>query len=154
MLEIPAAGSILGKLFDLVCGQTEKTRSAAIALSEATWDFQRAVWLFASVHLQDGVARAARDVAEEERRAVEQMETAYRGFTHDYDWPAKLSALVKKEIGNIDRVTLNLKAFSMTEQGDELEKAAQEIQAACERIRAAAKPYAYGFWRRLGQSRT
>ena len=80
------------------------------------------------------------------------MEAAYRRFTQDYDWPTKLSAVVKKEVRNIDRETMNLKVFAMTGQGDAMEKAAQEIQAACERIREAAKPYAYRFWRRLREA--
>lgn len=154
MLDIPIGGTIFGKLFDLVCGQRARTRAAAIALSETTWDFQRAAWLFVSVHRQYGVARAARDIADEEKRAIEKMETAYRGFTHDYDWPTNLAVLVKREIRTIDRETLNIKAFSMTGQGHDMEQAAQQIQSACERIREAAKPYAYNFWRRRRQRTT
>ena len=146
--------SVVGKLVDFFHGQSERTRNAAIALSETTWDFQRAVWLFVSVQPTYGVAHLAREVAEENKKATEKIDSAYRGFTQDYDWPTKLSPVVKKQIETIDREIANLKAFSMTRQEDELTKAAQEIQTACEKIREAAKPYAYRFWRRYQEQPT
>ena len=59
----------------------------------------------------------------------------------------------EKEIPTINREFMNLKAFSMTGQLGEMENSAQEIENACERIRAAARPHTLGFWRRLQELR-
>lgn len=146
-------GTLFSNLLSQLRGQAERTRDAARSLSEATWEYQRAVWLFASVHTQYGVARAASDVAEEERRALDRMDAASREFTKDYDWPDDLLKVFKEEIRRINVQTANLAAFSMTGEHDDMQRSAQEIQEACERIRAAARPHTFGLWRRLKELR-
>jgi hypothetical protein len=146
-------GTLFSSVLSQLRGQAERTRAAARSLCEATWDYQRAVWLFASVHKQYGVARAAREVAEDESRAVEKMGTASREFTKDYDWPDDLHDIFKKEIRTINREIANLKAFSMTGQHDDMNRSAQVIQNSCERIRAVARPHTLGFWRRVRELR-
>jgi pyrimidine deaminase RibD-like protein len=116
---------------------------AARSLSDATWDLQKAAWSFCALHTQYLVARAARDIADEEKQILESIAAAFRVFTQDYDLPAELSATAKSEIGNINIALVNLKAFSMTGQRTKMEIAATQIQDACERIRIAARPYAY-----------
>ncbi len=113
-------------------------------VSDATWDLQKAAWSFYALYTQHGVARAAGDIADEEKQILERIEPAFRVFTQDYDIPADLSAVAKSEMGNINIALVNLKAFSMTGQGTEMEIAATQVQDACERIRIAARPYAYG----------
>jgi hypothetical protein len=46
-------------------------------------------------------------------------------------------------MGRINIALLNLKAFSVTGQRAAMKVAATQIQDACERIRSAARPYAY-----------
>ena len=145
-------GTLVSSLFAELRGEAERTRSAARMLCEAALDYQKAVWLFASAH-QYGVARAARDIAETEAKAVEKMDAALREFAKDYDWPADLRRVFDKEIRTINRETMNVKAFSMTGQLDDMEKSAQEIQDACERIRVAARPHTLGFRSRLRELR-
>jgi len=117
--------------------------TAARALTDATWKLQKAASSFYALHSQWGVARAPRDVADEERRILDKVDAALAAFTQDYDLPVDLSTIAKSEMRNINIALLNLKAFSMTGQGTEMEAAATQIQDACERIRIAAKPYAY-----------
>jgi len=145
-------GTLFSNLLSVLRGQAERTRAAARSLSEATRDYQHAVWLFASVH-QYGVARAARDIAETEGKALEKIEAASREFAKDYDWPADVRAVFEKESRTINRELMNVKAFSMTGQLDDMENSAQEIENACERIRAAARPHTLGFWRRVQELR-
>jgi pyrimidine deaminase RibD-like protein len=116
---------------------------AARLLSDATWDLQKATWSFYALHTQHGVARAARDIADEEKRILEKVDAAFRVFTQDYDIPTDLSAVAKSEVENMNIALVNLKAFSMTGQGTEMEIAATQVQDACERIRIAARRYAY-----------
>lgn len=116
---------------------------AARLLSNATWDLQKATWSYYALHTQYGVARPARDLAIEEKQILGEMEAALAVFTQDYDLPADLSAVAKSEVGNINIALVNLKAFSMTGQSKQMNIAATQVQDACERIRIAAKPYAY-----------
>jgi hypothetical protein len=153
MFEQIPIGTLFSNVLSELRGQAERTRAAARSLCEATCDYQRAVWLFASVH-QHGVARAARDIAEVERRAVEKMDAASREFTKDYDWPTDLRNAVESEIRKINLETANVKVFSMTGQYDDMERSAQEVENACERIRTAARPHTLGFWPRVKELRT
>lgn len=116
---------------------------AARSLIEATHELQKAVWSFHALHTQYLVARAPRDVADEEKEILQRIDAAFKVFSQDYDLPAELSATAKDEIGKINIPLVNLKAFSMTGQGSSMKTAATQIQDACERIRTAAKPYAY-----------
>ena len=116
---------------------------AARSLIDATRRVQKAAWSFLALHTQFGVARAVRDVAEEERQILQNLDVALTVFTQDYDIPADLSPIAQNELGSINIALVNLKAFSMTGQVADMEIAAIQIQDACERIRIAAKPYAY-----------
>jgi pyrimidine deaminase RibD-like protein len=116
---------------------------AARSLTDATWNLQKAAWSFFALHSQFGVARAARDVADEEKGILEKLDAALSVFTRDYDVPPDLSAIVQIELGNINIALVNLKSFSMTGQISRMEIAATQIQDACKRIRTAARPYAY-----------
>jgi pyrimidine deaminase RibD-like protein len=116
---------------------------AARSLTDATRNVQKAAWSFFAHHTQFGVARGARDVVEEEKQILEKLEAALNVFTQDYDTPSDLSAVVQTELGNINIAWVNLKSFSMTGQVADMKVSAIQIQEACERIRVAAKPYAY-----------
>jgi pyrimidine deaminase RibD-like protein len=116
---------------------------ASRRLTDATWALQKAAWSFFSLHTQFGVARAPRDVEEEERRILEKLDAALTVFLQNYDFPSDLSTVVQSELGNINIALVNLKAFSMTGQVGSMENAAIQIQDACERVRTAAKPYTY-----------
>lgn len=116
---------------------------AARKLTDATRKSQKAAWSFYAIHTQYGVARAARDVADEERQVLKKIDEALGVFAQDYDIPVDLSAVAKAEMGNINIALVNLKAFSITGQGDAMKIAATQIQDACERIRTVARPYAY-----------
>ena len=124
-------------------GTDDAARIAARLLSDATWDLQKAVWSFYALHTRYGVVQAARDIAVEEKLIIEKIDAAFRVFTQDYDVPSDLSATAKNEIEQIHIALANLKVFSMTRQPNDMEIAASQIQDACERIRAAAKRYAY-----------
>jgi pyrimidine deaminase RibD-like protein len=129
-------------------GEANPTKDPAVmnasrSLTDATWKLQKAAWSFFALHTQFGVARAARDVFEEEQRILELVDSALTVFTQDYDLPGDLLTVAKTEMSNINIALANLKAFSMTGQPQEMEVAAVQIQDACERVRNAAKPYAY-----------
>lgn len=117
--------------------------TSARALCDATWVLQKAAWSLYALHTEFGVARAARDVADDEKEILERIGAAFKVFTQDYDLPAELSLFAKSEIAAINIALVNLKTFSMTGQTAEMEIAATQIQDGCERIRAGAKPYAY-----------
>ena len=117
--------------------------TAARLLSDATRDLQKAAWSYYALHTQFGVARAARDLADEEKGILEEIGSAFRVFGQDYDLPEDLATTARNEIGNINIALVNLKASAMTGQVTNMEVAATQIQDACERIRIAAKPYAY-----------
>lgn len=114
--------------------------AASRLLCDATRDLQKAVWSFYALHTQCGIAR---DLGDQEQQILEKIGAALRVFTQDYDLPADVNAAVTAEIGNISITLANLKAFSMTGQGNDMQVAATQIQDTCQRIRAAAKPYAY-----------
>lgn len=116
---------------------------AARSLSDATRDLQKAAWSFYALHARHRVVQFARDHADEEKRAVDKIESALRVFEQDYDLPTHLSEVAKDETGRINIALLNLKAFSVTGQEADMQIAATQIQDACERIRTAARPYAY-----------
>jgi pyrimidine deaminase RibD-like protein len=117
--------------------------TAARALIEGTWDLQKAAWSFYGLHTRYRIAQPVGDTADEERHIVEKIDFAFKVFSQDYDLPPDLSAVAKDEIGRINIALLNLKAFSMTVQEPDFNISATQIQNACERIRVAAKPYAY-----------
>jgi pyrimidine deaminase RibD-like protein len=116
---------------------------AARSLTDATRNLQKAAWSFFALHTQFGVARGVRDVVEEEKQILEKLDAALNVFAQDYDTPSDLSAVVQTELGNINIAWVNLKSFSMTGQVADMKVSAIQIQEACERIRVAAKPYAY-----------
>jgi pyrimidine deaminase RibD-like protein len=116
---------------------------AARSLIDATRTVQKAAWSFFALHTQFGVARAAHDAAEEESQILQKLDAALDVFAQDYDIPVDLSPIVQNELGNINIALVNLKSLSMTGQAADVEIAAIQIQDACERIRIAAKPYAY-----------
>jgi pyrimidine deaminase RibD-like protein len=117
--------------------------TAARSLSDATWCLQKAAWSFYELHTQYGVARAARDIENDERTVIAKIDAAYTVFTQDYDLPSDLSAVAKDELSRINIALINMKSFSLTGQGSEMKVAAAQVQEACERIRAAARPIAY-----------
>jgi cell division septum initiation protein DivIVA len=123
--------------------KVDAERTAARLLSDATWDLQKAAWSFCALHTQYGVARAVRDIADEEKKIFDKIDASVRVFTQDYDLPIDLAAVAKTEMGHINIAMLNMKAFAMTGQRSEMEGAVTQIQTACERIRAAARSYAY-----------
>ncbi len=116
---------------------------AARSVIDASRNLQKAAWSFFALHTQFGVARVVRDVVEEEKQIFEKLDDALNVFTQDYDTPNDLSQVVQTELGNINIAWVNLKSFSMTRQVADMEVSAIQIQEACERIRVAAKPYAY-----------
>jgi len=61
----------------------------------------------------------------------------------DYDLPADLSAIAKSEMGNINIAFVRLQESSMRPRERDMKIAATQVQDACERVRNAAKPYAY-----------
>ncbi len=121
----------------------DAARAASRLLSDATRDLQKAVWSFYALHTQYGIARAARDIVTEEKQIIERIDAAFRVFAQDYDVPPDLSAVAKNEMEQIQIALANLKVFSMTRQENDMEISATQVQDACERIRLAAKPYAY-----------
>lgn len=116
---------------------------AARVLTDATRDFQKAAWALHALHAQYGVARAVHDIADEEKQIIEKMDAALKVFSQDYDLPPNLSTAAKDELGRINIALVNVRALSMTGQHAEMEIAATQIQDACQRIRDAARPYAY-----------
>lgn len=119
------------------------TMAAARALTDATWDLQRAAWSFQALHAQYGVAREVKAIAQDERQIITKVEVAIRVFGQDYDFPKDLAATVKEELGKINIALVNLRSFAITGQDEKLTISANQVQDSCERIRAAAKPYAY-----------
>jgi pyrimidine deaminase RibD-like protein len=117
--------------------------AAARSLTDATRNLEKAAVSFFVLHTQFGVARAARDVAEEEKQILEKFDAAISVFVRDYDFPADLLAIVQTELGNINIAWVNLQEFATSGKVDDMEVALIQIQDACERIRIAAKPYAY-----------
>jgi pyrimidine deaminase RibD-like protein len=117
--------------------------TAARSLTDATRNLRKAAVSFFALHTQFGVARAARDVAEEEKQILEKFDAAISVFVQDYDFPADLSAIVQTELGNINIAWVNLQDFSTPGKVDDMEIALIQIQDACQRILIAAKPYAY-----------
>ena len=117
--------------------------AAARSLTDATRNLQKAAWSFYGLYTRFGVAQAARDVANEEKEILKEMGAALNVFSQDYDFPADLLVVAQDEMGKINIALANLKSFSMTGETAEMEIAATQIQDACERVRNAAKPYAY-----------
>jgi hypothetical protein len=128
--------------------QSEKRRTAARALIDATHELQEAAWLFASLH-PPGVLMQARDLDNMEQKAVSQFSAAFKAFRQDYDLPASLAKAVRKELEGLDVLICNLKAFSVTGKYSDMIQTTKGIQQACQTIRETTKPYACGLWRRL-----
>ena len=117
--------------------------AAARLLSDATRELQKAAWSFYTLHTAYGVARAVRDVIYEEKQIFDRIDAAFTVFTHDYDVPTDLSDIAKSEMEKIQIALVNLKMFSRRNQESDMRIAATQIEDACERIRIAARPYAY-----------
>lgn len=120
----------------------QAAKIAARSITDATRNLQKAARSFYSLHTQYLVARAVRDIANEEKEISETIKTTLAVFAQDYDLPTDLAAVVTAETGNIN-IALE-KLFSNKNDEQEMEIAATQIQDACDRIRAAARPYAYG----------
>ena len=76
-------------------------------------------------------------------KILQRIGAAFRIFTQNYDFPTDLATVVQQELRTIQLALVNLKAFLMNGQHNDAEQAAKHIESACERIRDAAKPYAY-----------
>ncbi len=112
---------------------------AARRLSNATRDLQKAAWSYVELHSRHGVAQAVRDAAEE-KEIHGNIEMALQTFERNYDLPSDLARIANDELANahisLDRLT----------SGRDLETmriAAEQVQDNCNRVREAAKPYAY-----------
>lgn len=119
-----------------VSPQTE----AARRLSDATKDLQKAAWSFVELHSRYGVAQAARDVAEEEKKILQKVRASLDVFEREYDLPADLARVVKEELANIN---ISLDRLTSGHELETMKIAAEQVQDSCHRIREAAKPYAY-----------
>jgi hypothetical protein len=128
--------------------RAQKQRDAARALIEATWHLQHSAWFYASLR-QPGVALPARDLDNQEQKALGDFSAALAVFRQDYEWPVRMAKAAGNEMQRLDIAMVNLKAFYMTGQYEGMMQAASEVQQACEKIREAAKPYAYSLWRRV-----
>jgi pyrimidine deaminase RibD-like protein len=113
---------------------------AARTLIDATRELQKAVWSYVEFHSQYGIARAARDVANDERRILEKILMPLRIFEQDYDLPTDLARIAKEEVANIN---ISLHRLTSEERPEVRKIAAQQVQDACHKVREAAKPYAY-----------
>nr|HEV7954258.1 hypothetical protein [Candidatus Acidoferrales bacterium] len=89
---------------------------------------QRAAWSFHAVHTQYGVARAAGDIANDEKAIMAKFESAITVFNQDYDLPLVLSNDTKEELGKINIALANMMAFSMTGQAADIKTAVTQIQ--------------------------
>ncbi|HTD22498.1 MAG TPA: deaminase [Terriglobales bacterium] len=114
--------------------------TAARLLTDATREVQEAAWSFYELHTQHMVARAVKDIANKEEQIRAKIAAARRVFAQDYDVPTDLAAVAVSELGAINIALVKL--FSTSDQ-TEMEIAATQVQDACEKIRKAAKPYAY-----------
>jgi pyrimidine deaminase RibD-like protein len=113
---------------------------AARRLSDATRDLQKAAWSYIELHSRYGVAQAVRDVAVEEKEIFGKVEMALRTFERDYDLPSDLSRIAKDELANIN---VSLDRLMSGRDLETMKIAAEQIQDSCNRVREAAKPYAY-----------
>jgi len=95
-----------------ISGADTATMTAARALTDATRNLQKAALSFFALHTEFGVARAARDVADEEKQIFEKFDSAISVFVQDYDFPPDLSAIVQTELGNINIAWVNLQELS------------------------------------------
>jgi len=116
---------------------------AARRLCDATRDLQWAVWSFYEMHANGEVVRIVRDEIEKESRILDKVGEVFKIFTQDYDFPPDLLNVVRTETQILDLGLCNMKAFSMTRQFPEMHSTAKGMQDSCERIREAARPYAY-----------
>jgi pyrimidine deaminase RibD-like protein len=124
-------------------GTNDAAMIAARSLTDVTWDLQKAAWSYHALHTQHGVARAVRDNVNKEEQILKDIDAAVKVFSQDYDLAADLSAVAKNEMEKINVALANLMAFSMTRQESDMTIAATQVQDACERVRYAARPYAY-----------
>jgi pyrimidine deaminase RibD-like protein len=122
---------------------------AARRLCDATRDLQKASWSYVELHSRYGVAQAARDVAAEEGKILEKIEVALQIFERDYDLSADLARVATEELANIN---ISLDRLTAGHDLDTTKIAAEQIQDSCNRVREAAKPYAY-FNRDAGDAR-
>ena len=113
---------------------------AARRLSDASRDIEKAGWAYVELHSRYGVAQAVRDVIAEEKTILEKIETASEIFERDYDLPADLARLAKEELANMN---VSLDRLTAGHDLNTMKIAAEQIQDSCNRIREAAKPYAY-----------
>jgi pyrimidine deaminase RibD-like protein len=116
---------------------------AARSLIDAAQDLKEAVWSFYEFHTRYRTASTVGDIPGEEKQILENIDSALRVFTHDYDLPPALRELLHEENGRIAIAICNLKEFAISVQEPDFKTAATQVQDACERIRVAAKPHAY-----------
>jgi hypothetical protein len=129
----------------------QSTRKAARALCDATWDMQRAAWELNSLY--SVVAMKAKDRHDQEIKIFEKIDGAFRVFVSDYDVPARLADTAREELKAINLGLMNMRAFSMMGQHSDMAKTALDVQCCCERVREAARPYAYALHRRLNNKK-
>jgi pyrimidine deaminase RibD-like protein len=122
---------------------------AARQLSDAARDIEKAGWAYVELHSRYGVAEAAPDVMAEEKTILKEIETASEIFERDYDLPADLARIAKEELANIN---ISLDRLTSGHHLEVMKIAAEQIQDSCNRVREAAKPYAY-FDRDAGDGR-
>ena len=113
---------------------------AARRLSDATLDLQKAAWSYVELHSRYGVAQAVRDVAAEEKEILGKVEMALQTFERNYDLPSDLARIANDELAN---VRISLDRLTSGRDLETMKIAAEQVQDNCNRVREAAKPYAY-----------
>ncbi len=113
---------------------------AARRLSDASRDIEKAGWAYVELHSRYGVAQAVRDVIAEEKEIFDKIGMASEIFERDYDLPSDLASVAKDELANIN---ISLDRLTAGHDLDTMKIAAEQVQDSCDRVREAAKPYAY-----------
>ena len=109
-------------------------------LSDASRAIEKAGWGYVELHSRYGVAQAVRDVVAEEKEIFDKIRMASEIFERDYDLPSDLASVAKDELANIN---VSLDRLTAGHDLDTMKIAAEQIQDSCNRVREAAKPYAY-----------
>ena len=113
---------------------------AARRLSDAARDLQKAAWSCVELHSRYGVAQAVRDLVAEEQKILDKIEASSEIFERDYDLPADLAQVAKDELANVN---ISLNRLTSEQDLETMKIAAEQVQDSCNRVREAAKPYAY-----------
>lgn len=113
---------------------------AARQLSDASREMEKAGWAYVELHSRYGVAQAVRDVIAEEKEIFDKIGMASEVFERDYDLPSDLASVAKDELANIN---ISVDRLTSGHDLDTMKIAAEQIQDSCNRVREAAKPYAY-----------